>query len=74
MRSGENHGAAGEALTRAMGDGVAMNGLFADVLADKGRIAELARTLDVSPQMISLLLCLAVKPVSRRAHGSWPPG
>ncbi len=62
MRSGEKLGAAGEALTRAMGGGVAMNGLFADVLADKGRIAELARTMDVSPQMISLLLCLAVKP------------
>jgi FdhE protein len=62
IRSGEKLGAAGEALTRAMGDGVAMDGLFADVLTDKGRIAELAKTMDVSPQMISLLLYLAVKP------------
>jgi FdhE protein len=62
VRSGEKLGAAGEALTRAMGDGVAVDGLFADVLADKGRIAELAGTMDVSPQMISLLLYLAVKP------------
>jgi FdhE protein len=62
MRTGEKLGAAGEALARAMGDGVAMDGLFADVLADKGRIAEFAGTLDVSPQMVSLLLYLAVKP------------
>ena len=62
MRSGEKLGAAGEALTRAVGDGVAMDGLFADVLADKGRIAAFARARKVSPQMISLLLYLAVKP------------
>jgi FdhE protein len=62
MRSGQKLGAAGEALTQAMGDGVAMDGLFADVLADKGRIAAFAETKRVSPQMISLLLYLAVKP------------
>ena len=62
IRSGEKLGAAGEALTRAMGDGVAMDALFTDVLTERGRIAELAKTMDVSPQMISLLLYLAVKP------------
>jgi len=62
VRSGEKLGAAGEALTRAMGDGVVMDRLFADVLTDRGRIAELSKTMDVSPQMISLLLYLAVKP------------
>jgi FdhE protein len=62
VRSGEKLGAAGAALKRAMGDGVAMDGLFADVLADKGRIAEFAGSMDVSPQMISLLLYLAVTP------------
>ena len=62
VRSGEKLGAAGQALTRAVGDGVAMHGLFADVLADKGRIVELAGSMDVSPEMISLLLYLAVKP------------
>jgi len=62
IRSGEKLGAAGEALTRAMGDGVAMDALFADVLTERGRIEELANTMDVSPQMISLLLYLAVKP------------
>ncbi len=62
IRSGEKLGAAGEALTRAVREGVAMTGLFADVLEDKGRIADFARTVDVSPEMISLLLYLAVKP------------
>ncbi|WP_319406393.1 formate dehydrogenase accessory protein FdhE [uncultured Desulfosarcina sp.] len=62
MRSGEKLGAAGEALTRALSGGFVMAGLFADVLGDKGRIADLARTMDVSPEMLSLLLYLAVKP------------
>lgn len=62
MRSGEKLGGAGEALTRAMRDGVAMAELFADVLADKGRISDLAKTMDVSPKMLSLLLYLAIKP------------
>jgi FdhE protein len=62
MRSGEKLGGAGEALIRAMGDGEAMDVLFADVLADKHRIKERAQTMDVSPEMISLLLYLAVKP------------
>ncbi|MCB2147148.1 MAG: formate dehydrogenase accessory protein FdhE [Deltaproteobacteria bacterium] len=61
-RSGEKLGAAGEALTRAVREGVAMTGLFVDVLADQGRIAELARTTDVAPEMLSLLLYLAVEP------------
>lgn len=62
MRSGEKLGAAGGALIRAVNDGVAMAGLFADVLADQGRIADFSKTLDVSPEMLSLLLYLAVKP------------
>lgn len=62
VRSGEKLGGAGDALIRAMGDGVALAGLFADVLDDKGRIRELGKTLDVPPDMLSLLLYLAVKP------------
>lgn len=62
MLSGEKLGAAGDALTQAMRDGVAMAGLFADVLADKGRISDLAKTMDVSSDMLSLLIYLAIKP------------
>ncbi len=60
--SGEKLGTAGEALLRAMDEGVALDGLFADVLDDQGRINDLARTMDVPPEMVSLLLYLAIKP------------
>lgn len=62
MLAGEKLGGAGEVLTKAMSDGVAMAELFADVLADKGRISDLAKTMDVSVEMLSLLLYLAIKP------------
>jgi FdhE protein len=60
--SGEKLGAAGEALLGAMDEGVALDGLFNDVLDDQGRINDLARTMDVPPEMVSLLLYLAIKP------------
>jgi FdhE protein len=62
VHSGEKLAGAGEALIRAMRDGEGMDGLFADVLSDEGRINALAKTMDVSPEMIALLLYLAVKP------------
>lgn len=62
VRSGEKLGLAGEALIRTMDDGMAMGGLFADTIDDKGRIRTLADTLDVPPDILSLLLYLAVKP------------
>ncbi len=62
MLSGEKLGGAGEALTKAMSDGVTMAELFADVLADKGRISDLAKTMEVSVEMLSLLFYLAIKP------------
>ena len=60
--SGEKLGAAGEALLRAMDEGAALDGLFADVLDDRGRINDLARSMDVPPEMVSLLLYMAIKP------------
>ena len=61
-QSGEKLGLAGEAMIQAMDDGADMAGLFADVLDDQGRIRALAETMDVPPDMLSLLLYLAVKP------------
>lgn len=61
-RSGEKLGLVGEALIQTIDGGMAMGGLFADMLDDQGRIRELAETLDVPPGMLSLLLYLAVKP------------
>jgi len=62
VQSGEKLGLAGEALIRAMEKGEAMDVLLADVLADRGRISALAKTMNVLPDMLSLLLYLAVKP------------
>jgi FdhE protein len=39
-----------------------MDGLFADVLDGRGPDQALAKTMDVPPEMLSLLLYLAIKP------------
>lgn len=60
--SGEKLGGAGKALARAMEGGLAVDTFFGDVLDDSGRIGDLARTVGVPPDMLSLLFYLAVKP------------
>ncbi|MFO7715645.1 formate dehydrogenase accessory protein FdhE [Desulfosarcina sp.] len=62
VQSGEKLGGAGEVLTRAMNEGVPMAPMFNDVLDDKGRVQELAKTTHAPADMLSLLLYLAVKP------------
>ncbi len=61
-KAGEKLAGAGKALALAMEEGTSMEDLFRDVLDDKGRIHALAEKRDVSPDMLSLLLYLAVKP------------
>lgn len=60
--SGEKLGGAGQALLDAMADGLAVTDLFYDVLCDSGQIQALADRLNVSADMVSLLVYLAVKP------------
>ena len=62
VRCGEKLSAAGEALNRAMNKREGLADLLADVLHDRGRIRETANTEGLSPDMLSLLLYLAIKP------------
>ena len=60
--SGENLSRAGKALTRAMDAGEAVGELFTAALAQSDRLNDLAGRLDVAPDMLALLLYLAMKP------------
>ena len=60
--AGEKLGDAGKALALAMAEGAALDGLFADLLVDKGRIQALGEEKGVSADMLSLLLYLAIRP------------
>ena len=60
--AGERLSAAGKALTAAMDEGADMVALFADALEDKGRIQALAEGKGVPTEMLSMLLCLALRP------------
>lgn len=60
--SGEKLSAAGNALAQAMNEGVAVDAFFDDILDESGRIGDFARTMDVPPDMLSLLYYLAAKP------------
>jgi len=62
VAAGEKLGAAGKALASAMAEGAAMEDLFLDVLDEKGRLQSLAEKKDVRPDMLSLLLYLAIRP------------
>ena len=62
VHSGEKLGIAGEALMGAMEGGLDMDGLFADILDNQGRISKLADRLNVPQEMLSLLFYLAIKP------------
>ncbi|MGD9309324.1 MAG: formate dehydrogenase accessory protein FdhE [Desulfosarcina sp.] len=62
VHSGEKLGLAGEALMGSIDGGLDMDGLFADILDNQGRIRELADTLDVPQEVLSLLFYLAIKP------------
>jgi FdhE protein len=62
VRSGEKLSAAGEALIRAMNKRDGLADLLTDVLHDQDRIRETARNEGLSPDMLSLLLYLAIKP------------
>ncbi|MBC2709457.1 MAG: formate dehydrogenase accessory protein FdhE [Desulfosarcina sp.] len=60
--AGEKLAGVGEALNRSIIGGALVDHLFADVLDDKGRIRDFAESTDVAPDLLSLLLYLAVKP------------
>ncbi len=60
--SGEKLSGAGNALAQAMTEGVAVDVFLNDALDRSGRIADLARTMDVPADMLSLLFYLAAKP------------
>lgn len=60
--SGEKLGGVGSALAQAMVEGVAVDLVFDDILDERGRIGAFARTIDVPPDMLSLLFYLAAKP------------
>lgn len=60
--AGEKLGEAGKALAMAMAEGLAMEALFVDVLADKSRIQALAEEKGVPADMLTLLLYLAIRP------------
>ncbi|BBO69865.1 formate dehydrogenase accessory protein FdhE [Desulfosarcina alkanivorans] len=61
-QSGEKLSAAGNALAKAMTEGVAVNAFFDDILDESGRIGDFAHTMGVPPDMLSLLFYLAAKP------------
>jgi FdhE protein len=60
--SGEKLSGAGNALAQAMTEGVAVDVFLDDALDRSGRIEDLAKTMDVPADMLSLLFYLAVKP------------
>lgn len=60
--SGEKLAGAGKALARSMDAGLALSDLFSAVLDQSGRIDALAEELNVPPDMLSLLLYLAMRP------------
>lgn len=62
ISSGEKLARVGQALARAMADGMALNGLFSDVLDDRGRIRDLAGELGVASDELRLLFYLAIRP------------
>jgi len=67
--AGEKLGAAGEALAAVMAEGASMEDLFRDVLDEKGRLQSLAEKKDIRPDMLSLLLYLAIRPsIAKGAH------
>jgi hypothetical protein len=72
--SGEKLSGAGNALAQAMTEGVAVDVFLDDVLDRSGRIEDLAKTMDVPADMLSLLFYLAAKPSieagSRTAGGA----
>ena len=59
---GEKLSRAGQALVSAVEEGTEPAGLFADVLEDRGRLQALAEEKQVAPDMLSLLLYLAMRP------------
>lgn len=60
--SGEKLSRVGQALTRVMDQGVMLDDLFAAALGQSDRLSDLAGRMDVAPDMLSLLLYLAMKP------------
>jgi hypothetical protein len=60
--SGEKLSGAGNALAQAMTEGVAVDVFLDDALDRSGRIEDLAKTMDVPADMLSLLFYLAAKP------------
>lgn len=60
--SGGKLAGAGNALASALAEGVALESLFGDVLDDRGRIRKLAEKMGVQPDLLSLLLYLAIRP------------
>ncbi len=62
MTVGENLGMAGKVLSLTMAEGVNLKPLFKDVLGGKERIQALAKEKDVPPNLLTVLLYLAIRP------------
>jgi FdhE protein len=60
--SGEQLSRAGQALTRVGNQGLAVADLFTVVLKQRDRLNDIAGQLNVAPDMLSMLLYLAIKP------------